>query len=194
MHASTESMCLRRLSDWVYSQSRSQARLRSRVVPVISFMVLSCFIPVFPIYSPIFYYKLRVLPKFLIDNCEFSQGLGFFNFAVFCVCPLNGLLLDQNLVAVFVMESGGDNCLRYRAAANIHRIAKNINVGNTICFLRRDSHIGDPQLRCRLVNGVADGRGGLVGTRCQPEHSNEQRRSYTQCHYRPREFTLRRLG
>src|ERR1044072_6130720 len=71
MHASTESMCLRRLSDWVYSQSRSQARLRSRVVPVISFMVLSCFIPVFSIYSPIFYYKLRVLPKFLTDNCEF---------------------------------------------------------------------------------------------------------------------------
>src|SRR3954468_24998285 len=71
MHASTASMCLRRLSDWVYSQSRAHAWLRSRLVPVIPFMVLSCFLPVFSIYSPISYDYFRLLPKLLIDNCEF---------------------------------------------------------------------------------------------------------------------------
>src|SRR5579864_6537462 len=47
MQASTASMCLRRLSDWVYSQSRPQAWLRSRVVP----FIWSMFYPVLYLFS-----------------------------------------------------------------------------------------------------------------------------------------------
>src|ERR1700686_1034280 len=41
MHASTASMCLRRLSDWVYSQSRLQAWFRSISVRSIIVFYLS---------------------------------------------------------------------------------------------------------------------------------------------------------
>src|SRR5947207_11934346 len=60
MQASTASMCLRRLSDWVYSHSKLHAD--SRFIMVL-FLFSSCFLPVF-------WGDFRFVPKIYIDNPE----------------------------------------------------------------------------------------------------------------------------